>query len=156
LSEKSDYPAALILLERAVRRDSHHIDALMEMQRISELTGDKEGYTKYTGLLLDNLLRSHESASVAEPYRQHHAHKLTSILPARTLWGLAGWFEEERDYANAAQQLETLTSTYKDDPLALKAWSKLGRLLMDKLKQPDKGKAALAAAYNHSQATEEW
>lgn len=155
-SEVGDYPGALLLLEKVIRQEPNHLDAYMEMIRISEISKDESGYAKYMAGMLEALVRTKESNLLRTMYRQYLDHMQHRPLPPRTIFALAGFFEEEHDAATSLQLYELLTTGYPDDPLAMKGWSRMARIYFNKQNEPEKGKAALLRSYEHPQSTQEW
>lgn len=156
LSEKSDFTGALLLLEKVVRQEPNHLDAFMEMRRIADISMDESAYTRYAAGILDALIRTREAELLRTTYEQYLRRDKHVPLPAKTLFGLAGFFEEEQESASALRIYEELVSQYPEDPFAMKGWSKMSRIYFDKQNDQEKGKQALANAYGHSQASDQW
>jgi membrane associated rhomboid family serine protease len=156
ISERGDYPNALILLEKVVRQDPSHLDAYMEMRRIAEVKKDPDLYTKYSAAIFDILIRSKDWDLFDDLYRQFHGNPLRQVLPAKTIFGIAGEFEELQDYSAALQLCEELGTTYPADPLALKAWNKVYKICFDRLALRDKGIQAFWKCSQHQLAGDQW
>lgn len=156
LSERGEYPQALVQLQRVVRMEPNHMDAYMEMRTIYEKLEDAAGYAAVTGGILDIALRSKDSEVVLTNLEQYKRYSLKKPLPAKTLLGLGAFFEEGQDDHGAAFQYEELTRNYPDDPLAMKAYSKLARLCIERLNDRERGEAAFWSAYDHPLANNEW
>lgn len=156
LSENKDYPGALICLQKVVRQDPNHFEAFMEMRRIAEVTGDRAAYNRNTAGIFDIVLRNREFdlfVDLLAPYKEHPLH---DALPARTLMGIAKFYEEQNDSVTAANYYEELVQRYHDDPLAIKAYSRLAHFYHDKLEDKNRAVDALREAYFHPQSSEEW
>jgi membrane associated rhomboid family serine protease len=155
-SEQGDYTGALLLLEKVVRQEPDHLDAFMEMRRISEINRDETGFAKYTAGLLDALMRIKESNLLETTYRQYLDHPNRIPLPSKTIFALAGFFDEEQDPNTSLHLYQILTAAHPDDPITMKGWSRMARIYFDKLSDPEKGKAALLQAYEHPRASYQW
>ena len=156
LSERGEYPQALVQLQKVVRMEPNHLDAYMEMRTIYEKLEDSAGYSAVTGGILDIALRSKDSEMVLTNLEQYKRSSLKKPLPAKTLLGLAGFFEESQDEHGAAFQYDELTRNHPNDPLAMKAYSKLARLCIERLNDRERGEAAFWAAFDHPLANNEW
>lgn len=155
-SEAGDYPGAVSLLEKVVRQEPNHLDALMEMRRISEMTRDETGYARHSAGLLEALVRVKESNLLNTTYRQYLDHPDHKPLPPKTIFSIASYFDDEHEPETSLQLYQLLTAVHPDDALSMKALSRVARIYFDKLNDPEKGKAALIQAYEHPHASDEW
>jgi membrane associated rhomboid family serine protease len=156
LSENKDYPGALICLQKVVRQEPNHYEAYMEMRRIAEVTGDRVGYNRNTAAILDLVLRNREFDLFVDLLTPYKEHPLRDALPARTLTGIAKFFEEQNDSVTAINYYEELVQRCHDDPLAIKAYSRLAHLYHDKLEDKNRTIDAFREAYFHPQSSEDW
>ncbi|HJZ13359.1 MAG TPA: rhomboid family intramembrane serine protease [Acidobacteriota bacterium] len=156
LSENGSFPEALILLEKVVRQEPNHFDAFMEMRRISEMNKDYRSYSKYTGSIFEILVRNRDRDFLLELYQQFREHPMRQSLPARTLLTLGSFFEEGQEYDAAMQQYEELAENYPDDPLAMRAYSKLARICFDRFNNPERATEAFWKSYYHKSASDQW
>lgn len=156
LSENKDYPGALICLQKVVRQDPNHYEAYMEMRTIAEVTGDRVGYNRNMAGIFDIVLRNREFDLFVDLLAAYKAHPLRDALPPRTLTGIAKFFEEQNDSVTAISYYEDLVKRYHDDPLAIKAYSRLAHLYHDKLEDKNRSVDAFREAYFHPQSSEEW
>jgi membrane associated rhomboid family serine protease len=156
LTEQQNYADALILLHRVVRDDPNHLEAYLEMRRIAEMNKDAAAYNKFSAAIFDILLRTRDWDLLLDLYRQFEASPLRQPLPAKSLLGLGTYFEETLDYRTAAEHYEELTNIYPQDPLAMKAYSKLSRLYLEKMDSRDKGIENFWRSYHHSHADPQW
>ena len=156
LSEKGDYAQALVMLQKVVRQEPTHLDALLEMRRLYEITGDGDGYTKTCAGMIDAVLRKKDTEMILAYYDQFRQSPLRKDLPAKTMFSLASFFEEQKEDLAAAALYEELVATNTGDVVAMKASSRLTRLYIEKLNEREKGEAAFWTAYNHAQSNEEW
>lgn len=156
LSEQGNYPDALILLHRVVREDPNHLEAYMEMRRISEINKDFSAYNKYSIAIFEILLRTRDWDLLLDLYKQFQGSSLRQPLPPKSLLGLGIYFEETLDYASAANHYEELCSNYPQDPLAMKAHSKLARLYLEKVNSREKGIENYWRSYHHPHADSQW
>jgi membrane associated rhomboid family serine protease len=156
LSENKDYPGALICLQKVVRQDPNHYEAYMEMRRIAEVSGDRVGYNRNTAAILDIVLRNREFDLFVDLFTPYKEHPLRDGLPARTLMGIAKFFEEQNDSVTAINYYEELFQRHHDDPLAIKAYSRLAHLYHDKLEDKNRAIDAFREAYFHPQSSEDW
>lgn len=155
-SEKSDYVNALILLERLVRQEPNNLEAYLEMRRIAQIEQDREAYTRYSAAILELLLRTREWDLLVQHYSQFQECPLRLTLPARTLFSLATFFEEQCDYPSAALRYEELCSHYPEDGLTMKAYSKLARLYVERLQEAQRGVNAFWKSYDHPLSDDQW
>jgi membrane associated rhomboid family serine protease len=156
LSENKDYPGALICLQKVVRQDPNHFEAYMEMRRIAEVNGDRAGYNRNTAAILDLVLRNREFDLFVDLFTPYKEHPLRDALPARTLMGIGKYFEELNDSVTAKNYFEELVQRYHDDPLAMKAYSRLAHLYHDKLEDKNGALNAFKESYYHPQCSEDW
>lgn len=156
LSENKDYAGALICLQKVVRQDQNHYEAFMEMRRIAEVIGDRNGYNRNTAAIFELVLRNREYDLFVDLYAQFKEHPLRDILPARTLMAIGIFFEEQSDSVAAVNYFEELVQRYGDDPLAMKAYSRLARIYLVKLENKDRAIEAYREAYFHPQSSEDW
>ena len=156
LSETGNYPDALILLHRVVRQDPNHLEAYMEMKRIAEINKDAAAYNKFTASIFDILLRTRDWDLLLDLYREYQASPFRQPLPAKSLLGLGTYFEETLDYRQAAERYEELTTEYPQDPLSMRAYSKLARLYFDKLNDREKAISYFWNSYHHPHADPQW
>jgi membrane associated rhomboid family serine protease len=156
LSENKDYPGALICLQKVVRQDPNHYEAFMEMRTIAEVTGDRVGYNRNMAGIFDIVLRNREFDLFVDLLAPYKEHPLRDALPARTLMGIAKFFEEQNDSVTAISYYEDLVQRYHDDPLAIKAFSRLAHLYYDKLEDKNRAVDAFREAYFHPQSSEDW
>jgi len=156
LSENKDYSGALICLQKVVRQDPNHYEAYMEMRTIAEVTGDRVGYNRNTAGIFDIVLRNREFDLFVDLLAPYKEHPLRDALPARTLMGIAKFFEEQNDSTAAIGYYEDLVQRYHDDPLAIKAYSRLAHLYHDKLEDKNRAVDAFREAYFHPQSSEDW
>jgi len=156
ISERGDYPNALILLEKVVRQEPSHLDAYMEMRRIAEVQKDADLYTKYSGAIFDILQRNKDWDLFEDLYRQFQPFPGRRTLPAKTIFGIANHFEEVQDYSAALEHYEGLCDSYPDDPLAIKALNKVYKICFDRLSLRDKGIQAFWKCSQHRLATDQW
>jgi hypothetical protein len=70
--------------------------------------------------------------------------------------GIGKFFEEQNDSVTAIGYYEELVQRYHDDPLAIKAFSRLAHLYHDKLEDKNRAVDALREAYFHPQSSEDW
>lgn len=156
LSEKGDYPDALILLEKVVRKEPNHIDAYMEMRRIAEIKRDSSLYSKYSAAVFEILYRNRDWDLLQDLYSQYQSDRREEILPAKTLFSLASFFEETQDLGAAEKHYVDLIQHYPDDAFAMKGASKLSRLYFDKLQDREKGIAEFWRSYHHPLSSDQW
>ncbi len=156
LSEKGDYPDALILLEKVVRKEPNHIDAYMEMRRIAEIKRDSSLYSKYSASVFEILYRNRDWDLLQDLYSQYQSDRRDEILPAKTFFSLASFFEETQDFAAAEKHYIDLIQNYPDDAFAMKGASKLSRLYFDKLQDREKGIAEFWRSYHHPLSSDQW
>jgi membrane associated rhomboid family serine protease len=156
LSDAGDYPNALLMLQSVVKKDPNHLDAYLEMRRIVQINKDAANYTRYSGAIFDILIRMHDWDFLIDLYNQFQESPLKHVLPAKTLLSLASRFEETQDYTNATRLYEELVENYPDDAIAMKAWSVLARLYLEKLGLREKANEAFRKSYDHKLASEEW
>ena len=156
LSEQGDYPDALILLEKVVRKEPNHVDAYMEMRRIAEIEKDSPLYTKYSAAIFEILFRNRDWDLLQDLYIQYQGEQRNEGLPGKTLFSLASFFEETQDFASAEKHYLDLIQNYPDDAFAMKASSKLSRLYFDKLKDREKGIAQFWRSYHHPLSSDQW
>jgi membrane associated rhomboid family serine protease len=156
LSENKDYPGALICLQKVVRQDPNHYEAYMEMRRLAEVTGDRVGYNRNTAAIFDIVLRNREFDLFVDLLTPYKEHPLRDALPARTLTGIAKFFEEQNDSVIAINYYEELVQRCHDDPLAIKAYSRLAHLYHDKLEDKSRAIDAFREAYFHPQSSDDW
>lgn len=156
LSENKDYPGALICLQKVVRQDPNHYEAFMEMRTIAEVTGDRAGYNRNMAGIFDIVLRNREFDLFVDLLAPYKDHPLRDALPARTLMGIAKFFEEQNDSVTAIGYYEELVQRYHDDQLAIKAYSRLAHLYHDKLEDKNRAMDAFREAYFHPQSSEDW
>ena len=156
LSESGDIPSALIMLNKVVKHEPDHLAAYMELRRIAEITGDKNGYVNHTGAMLEQLIRSKDYDLLLETNAQFKISRLTGILPVRTLFALAVFYEEQGDYQTALEEYGHVTAFYEADSFSLKAYGRMARIYFDRLENREKGVEALRAAFDHPMATDSW
>lgn len=156
LSEIRDYPGALICLQKVVRQEPNHYEAYMEMRRIAEVTGDRAGYNRNTAAIFDLVLRNREFDLFVDLLAPYKEHPLRDALPARTLMAIGKFFEEHNDSVTARNYFEELVQRYHDDPLAIKAYSRLAHIYHDKLEDKNRAINAFREAYFHSQSSDDW
>ena len=156
LSEKEDFPSALQLLEKVVRQEPNHVDAYMEMRRIAEIQKDSRLFTRCSAAIFDIVLRNHDYELLADLHSQFLTSRMRATLPAKTLFGIGNYLEESQDYGTAAIEFGELAATYPDDPLALKALTKLYRLYFDRLSNREQGIEFYWKCRNHPLATDQW
>jgi membrane associated rhomboid family serine protease len=156
LSENKDYPGALICLQKVVRQDPNHYEAYMEMRTIAEVTGDRVGYNRNMAGIFDIVLRNREFDLFVDLLASYKVHPLRDALPARTLIAIAKFFEEQNDSVTAISYYEDLVQRYRDDPLCIKAYSRLAHLYHDKLEDKNRSIDAFREAYFHPQSSEDW
>ncbi len=156
LSENKDYPNALILLETVVRKEPNHVDAYMEMRRIAEIKRDSHLTTKYSAAVFELLYRNRDWDLLQDLYSQYQVDHMNELLPVKTLFSLASFFEETQDFTAAEKHYLDLIQNYPEDALAMKGSSKLSRLYFDKLQNRDKGIWEFWRSYNHPLSSEQW
>ena len=156
LSEQGNFPDALILLHRVVRTDPNHLEAYLEMKRIAEINKDSASYNKFSVAIFDILLRNKDWDLLLDSYHQFRSSPLASTLPAKSLLGLGMFFEDTLDFRSAADRFEELTNAYPQDPIAMKAYSKLARLYLDKMSEREKGIQSFWRSYHHPLADVQW
>lgn len=156
LSEEGNYPDALILLHRVVKADPNHLEAYLEMKRIAEINKDAASYNKFSAAIFDILFRTRDWDLLLDLYHQFRSSPLREVLPAKSLLGLGSFCEETLDYRSAVEHYQELTTQYPQDPLAMKAYSKLARLYFDKLTDREKGIQCFWQSYNHPLADSQW
>ena len=156
LTEQENYADGLILLHRVVRDEPNHLEAYLEMRRIAELNKDVTAYNKASVAIFDILLRTRDWDLLLDLYRQFESSPFRLPLPAKSLLGLGTYFEETVDYNSAANHYDELTDNYPQDPLAMKAFSKLSRLYFEKLDSRDKGIENFWRSYRHAHADPQW
>lgn len=155
-SEKGDFANALLLLERVVRQEPNHVDAFMEMKRIAEIKHDEALIARYTGGVLDALVRTREAELLHTIYAQYLERPDHESLPAKTLYNLGGYYEAENEFTPALRAYEELAARHPSDPLTMKALSKTARIYFEKQNDPESGKQTLIAAYQHPQSSQQW
>jgi|GEM_PF-243124 len=156
LSEQGNFPDALILLHRVVKTEPNHLEAFLEMKRIAEINKDASSYNKFNAAIFDILLRTRDWDLLLDLYHQFRSSPLREVLPAKSLLGLGTFFEETLDFGAAAEHYQELTANYPDDPLSMRAYGKLARLYLDKLKDRDKGIECFWCSYHHPLADSQW
>jgi membrane associated rhomboid family serine protease len=156
MAEKGEHAEALVALQKVVRQEPNHMDAYLEMRHIYEVAGDAKGFTAASAGILDAALRSRDPEMV-QGNLDHYTHsQLRLPLPPKTLLGVAAFHEENNDEHNAIVMYEDLLEAYPDDPLAMKACSKMARVCFEKLNDRERGEKAFWRAYQHPLANEEW
>ncbi|MCI0414978.1 rhomboid family intramembrane serine protease [bacterium] len=156
LSEEGNYPDALILLHRVVRDDPNHLEAYLEMRRIAEINKDASSYMKFSVAIFDILLRTRDWDLLLDLYHQYQNSPLRQPLPAKSLLGLGTFFEETLDFRSASQHYEEVTANYPQDPISLRAYSKLARLYFEKMIDRDKAIENFWRSYHHPHADSQW
>ena len=156
LSEQGDFPHALVMLQKVVRQEPNNVDAFLEMRNLYERTFDKSGYTKACAGILDAALRGKDTEMLTAQLQQFRQSDLRTVLPPKTLLGLAAYYEENNDEHSAVSLYEEILEHHRADPLAMKAASKMARACMEKLSDRERGEAAFWTAYQHPLANEEW
>ena len=156
LSEQENYPDALILLHRVVRDDPNHLEAYLEMRRIAELNKDVTSYTKFSVAIFDILLRTRDWDLLLDVYQQYQNSPFRQPLPAKSLLGLGTFFEETLDFRSAAEHYEEVTTNHPQDPVSLRAYSKLARLYFDKMVDREKAIENFWRSYHHPHADSQW
>lgn len=156
LSEQGDFPHALVMLQKVVRQEPNNVDAFLEMRNLYERTFDKSGYTKACAGILDAALRSRDTEMLTAQLQQYRQSDLQTVLPPKTLLGLAAYYEENNDEHSAVRLYEEILQHHGSDPLAMKAASKMARACMERLSDRERGEAAFWTAYQHPLANEEW
>ncbi|HEY4492504.1 MAG TPA: hypothetical protein VI958_10935, partial [Acidobacteriota bacterium] len=111
---------------------------------------------KYTGSIFEILVRNRDRDFLLELYQQFREHPMRQSLPARTLLTLGSFFEEGQEYDAAMQQYEELADNYPDDPLAMRAYSKLARICFDRFNNPERATEAFWKSYYHKSASDQW
>lgn len=155
-SEQGRFASALPLLQKVVQAEPNHMEAYMEMRRIAEVAQDMNSYARYTGAILEILVRAKDRDFLLELYSQYESHPDRRPLPARTLSVVSGMLEQETDPGPAVRCLEELVNAYPEDIHAMKAYSKLARLYFDRTPHREKAIEAFWKSYHHNLATAEW
>lgn len=156
LSDAKDYPNALLMLQNVVKKEPGNLDAYLELRRIAEINKDTVGYNKYTAAIFEILLRTRDLDFLLDLYHQYEESPLRQILPAKTEFTLASFFEEQQDFPNAIRLYEEIVAAYPEDALAMKSWNKLARLYLERLGSREKAIDAFRNSYEHKLATEDW
>ncbi len=156
LSEQGNYPDALILLHRVVRDDPNHLEAYLEMRRIAEMNKDATSYNKFSAAIFDILLRTRDWDLLLDIYQQYQNSPYRQPLPAKSLLGLGTFFEETLDFRSAAEHYEEVTANYPQDPVSMRAYSKLARLYFEKVSDRERAIENFWRSYHHRHADSQW
>lgn len=155
-SDAKDYPSALLMLQNVVKKEPGNLDAYLELRRIAEINKDAAGYNKYTASIFEILLRMRDFEFLLDLHHQYEESTLRQTLPARTEFALGSFFEEQQDFPNAIRLYEEVIAAYPEDALAMKSWSTLARLYLERLGSREKAIEAFRNSYEHKLATEDW
>jgi membrane associated rhomboid family serine protease len=155
-SQKSNHVKAKELLHQVIRSQPDHVDAYMELKRIALLQADEEADQQYTARLLEALIRKKDVNLIWDIYCEYGRASQSQALPAKTLLALAIFYEQLPDYRTSLEIYEKLIATYPDDPLAIQALNKAGRLCMDKLDLKQRGIEFLSKAFSHPKVDSQW
>jgi len=153
LSQKSEFVKSRDLLRQVVAREPDHMEAITELRRIADLNNQEEEYHLYTGWLLEALIRKRQHDSILEFYRQSQTNRVR--LPARTLFAMGNYHEQLSDFRSALDVYQKLVDHHPNDPLAMKAYSKMARLCLEKFGDRRRGTELLENAYRQSK-NDEW
>ena len=153
LSQRSELVKATTLLKQVIAQAPDHMGAHQELRRIAYLNGDDDTYRFHTGAMLEVLIRKRDHEAISELYRESQTNGV--MLPARSLWAMGSYQEQIPDLRSALDVYQKLVDQHKEDPLVIKAYSRMARLCLEKFGDRRRGTELLEQAYRQTK-NEEW